>query len=224
LPNKSLRRIVEFYYNVHKINDDHVKRRDEKRLRKKEKLIEIVLPKFRHDWQQPKQQPQQDLVNFIDQPSKLIQCVSCTRQKPECQFHRFEKNPLLDQQQNSQQHHHQITSATGVLTLSSILNANKNSSIIDNKLAENNNYLTKEASNNHTTKPNLFNNNNQLVQYSQTFGNGGGNGGNITQSFVQQTNRPKLQATNDLCNQCWIYWKKYGSFKNGNEINSSGSP
>ncbi|CAF0859864.1 unnamed protein product [Brachionus calyciflorus] len=141
LDNKTYANIIEYYYNIWKINDEYIEKRDEKRAKKKaDKIIQIDLPKtcftFKTDFV--------DKENIDESQKKKkskneIVCLGCNQTKNVVMFKRDKLNYLAQT----------TTTTTTTTSSSSVTCSNSN------------------------------------------------------------TNNFDLQ----LCNECWLYWKKYASFK-----------
>jgi hypothetical protein len=228
LPDKPIQSIVEYYYNIWKTTETYIEKREEKTTEKKKKIKEITEPQsvqllsLNLNSQEEKCSSQNNSFESNEElneknvstltPRAL--CSSCLKYKNRISFNRYTNSSILNS------------------TCSTFLSG-------PGKANSNNEYLERPQLISHAqTNPlNDRKNNNLsiLKQYETTLNSSGTT--NLFDARVS-LNKPQnpVSIYNDaqglvpqlnvkqetLCNQCWIYWKKYGSLKfNYHENNSS---
>jgi hypothetical protein len=261
LPNKPLKNIIEYYYNVFKITDDYIDKRELKRESKKSsRLLEITLSQMTKQNQtncflnQPNQD-EEDLDNCLNDEdadlddldhlsdekvsnnkmSNNFFCISCQKHKSLSSFttrfllaslsaKKSDNNlPVNNSKQKSLGHSASASTlsttfsssnpnTTNITTLPSSSLSSSNNSNINSLIYDQNKIIIDDSiklvlSNENSTRNNLFSNNkSSLFQL-----NSSNNTNSINNNNSNFNNMHKINE--NICNSCWIYWKKYGSYK-----------
>jgi hypothetical protein len=186
LPDKPLKSIIEYYYNIWKTTESYINKREEKCLEKKKKMTEIAQTTNQtHHLLAAYSEESQSQNNSFDSNQEDILCSSCLKNKSKLSFNRNVncfRLPTSTTNATSQNQELIFDSLTQQSSgLSSLLKANVTGEAVSTVVPEVRLSLNKQ-------------------QNFSIFSD--------SQSRTQQS--VKCEA---LCNQCWIYWKKFGSLK-----------
>ena len=191
--------IIEYYYNIWKISDDYIEKRNLKRENKKKRLIEITVPQSAELLN-----INRNLVLFEEHEIEADdtnefearKCISCLKQKTLNYFNRNTTHNLIEN--NRIKNAISITSTNATNT--SLLDLNKESTLKYQIQQQNDNNLKLIFLKQNVIEAEHKSDPQQLLQLHQQANN---------QVIVE-----------NLCNHCWVYWKKYGAFKNNFESTS----
>ena len=227
LPDKPIACIVEYYYNIWKTTEAYVKRREEKELEKKKKIVEITEPQSAQLFHLSSQE--EEASNFSQNNSfesneeaneknisslnaKLL-CTCCLKYKNKLSFNRktnisissasLSLMPAFNKSTMHYSEHsdgHQLLAYLGNQV--NQLNDRKNNNLTILRQYENT-INSNGTTNLHDARLNLNKQHNFSIY-------------NDSQTQTQQS--LKLET---VCNQCWVYWKKYGSMKFNYQENQS---
>lgn len=193
LTTKPLNRIVEYYYNAWKITDDYIEKRDLKRAKKSQKLVQIETPKlnfFRSE----------NVSECDDHDGRY--CISCNRIRPNSSFTR---QTNLQQTFGDKQH---------PKYLSNILNQPH---VKSNELTSTAEFTPSKQK----LISEFFKSSKENKSISNPFSSFKSAEASVEQSHTAKAST--CEKYDNLCNDCWLYWKKFGSFKNNRETNGPGT-
>ena len=211
LPNKTLASIIDYYYSIWKTSENYIKKRDEKFFEKKKKIIEITEPQS---------------VQLLNLAKNIELCLNEERNSQSSQNNSFESAEDYTENKSMSTLNAKIL-CSSCLKYKNKFNFDRNSHAILTHAS-----LTHEALDGafyiaphqqHTNKGNDRNNNlTYLKQADSVFSLAKSQSSASNFSDSSQTQHQISSKHEQLCNHCWIYWKKYGSFRyNYNESQSS---
>lgn len=194
--------IIEYYYNIWKISDDYIEKRNLKRENKKKRLIEITVPQSAEliNINRNLVLFEEHEIDAADETNefKARKCISCLKQKTLNYFNRNTTHNLIEN--NRIKNAISITSTNATNT--SLLDLNKETTLKYQIQQQNDNNLKLIF-----LKQNVIEAEHKSDPQTQTL------------QLQQQANSQQVIVEN-LCNHCWVYWKKYGAFKNNFESTS----
>lgn len=189
-----------------------INKKNIKRSIKESKLVEIQLPKLNYfaqnnhvnnDSESDEEYVNKDFqcISFNEEHSKKSSekiCISCLKQKSSTLFNRYFNYDTIKEINN---YHSNITNKQNErIMFNYLIKTSFNNQA--NSDTQKNSFLLMENNSEYL-------NNNNIDQINQ-------NKLNFDQINNQEKNTKREQLgfkVEELCNQCWIYWKKYGEFK-----------
>ncbi len=204
IPNKQITEIIDYYYNAYKLSTELIEKKNNKRSIKKSKLVEIQLPKFNYfsqtinkntdsESESDENQVDFDFENYEKEDSRYSKiCISCQKLKKLSLFYRYINHDSIKELND---YHSNITTKEGLSSLN-ITNANSQK----NSNSQNNSFLMMEKSSQYLLNYNLNSMNQNKLSFEQL-------------NNQEKNNHDFEFKIENLCNQCWIYWKQYGEFK-----------